>query len=143
MSFSLALVAAALLGTTSVAQAGSTAYTAVPPVQIATCATTPIMSSYTIEDTPIWEATGTTLNLHFRNNTPSPISSVTFNVSGFNGSGSSQIVDAGNFSTGVSIKQSFDSPIPDTANVSCSVAKVTFTDGSTWLPAGTTASLSQ
>jgi hypothetical protein len=118
----LALIAALSAGP------ASTAYTN-QPVQIADCS---VASSSPLSDVPGFAAPySSDLTIAFTNTSPKTVSSVTFSVS--DGRSTSNIVDAGTFSSNVRIRHDFVTPqLIGAADVACSVQSVAFSDGSTW-----------
>ena len=108
------------------------AYTGTAPVQVASCSVTPAAPTLSLPYAPASTAGAASTIISFVNQAPSAVASVTFDVS--DGRTTSQIIDKGTFSSGVSIDHSFITPeFQNTAgDVTCSVKSVAFTDGSTW-----------
>ena len=125
--FASLLLSAAL----DASQPAQSAYTSVNPIQVASCS---------ISQTPAWESffgystsAGTPETaISFVNTKQTAVTSVVFEVT--EGNRSSRIVDKGNFSNGVTINHTYETPElgASLGDVSCAVQSVAFADGSTW-----------
>jgi hypothetical protein len=109
-----------------------TAYSGVEPIRVASCSLEPKAASLTLPYGPFGIPTGSSMAISFVNEAPATVASVTFDVS--DGRTTSQIVDQGTFSSGVTIDHRFTTPQfqNDVNEVTCSVKSVAFTDGSLW-----------
>jgi len=108
------------------------AYTGTSPVSVASCSLEPAAPAISFPFGPPSVSGSASTAISFENEAPATVASVTFAVT--DGRTTSQIVDKGTFSSGVSIDHSFITPEfqNDVSDVTCSVQSVAFTDGSTW-----------
>jgi hypothetical protein len=101
------------------------AYTSTSPIQVASCSVA--TGSGPANFPGIATAYGELLAISFVNHNTKTVKSVTFSVNG------APIVDAGTFSTGVTISHQFVPPqLLAAGKVTCNVQSVAFADGSTW-----------
>jgi len=111
--------------------AGSPADTAYSnqPIQVAGCS---VASSAPLSNLPgLSVPYSSNLTIAFTNTSPKTVKSVTFAVN--DGRSTSNIVDAGTFSSNVRIEHDFVTPqLIGESDVACSVQSVAFSDGSTW-----------
>jgi hypothetical protein len=125
MLASLAL-AAALAAPQTVAQ--TTAYTSNSPIQVASCDVSTSPATAGIAGfSNIQVPTGTSFSISFVNHAPVVAKSITFDVNG------TPVVDAGTFSSGVTINHQFVDPgLVGQSDATCSVQSIAFADGSVW-----------
>jgi hypothetical protein len=119
MLTSLALVAA-------LTAPQQTAYTSTNPIQVAACDAAPATASSAAGFPGLQTPQAGSISIAFVNQGEKTVKSVTFNVNG------AQIVDAGTFSSGVTVKHDFIAPGLVSPDVTCAVQSVAFIDGSVW-----------
>jgi hypothetical protein len=111
------------------------------PVAVSTCAVSDLIDSPTYGDSGPAPISYRVLQLTFRNTQDELATRVTFNVQHVGQQ--SRIVDVGRFSKGAAIERIFNdfSGTYGPGPTSCTVAAVTYADGSTWTPDGGRASI--
>jgi hypothetical protein len=104
------------------------------PVAVSTCAVNDLIDSASYGDSGPAPISDRVLLLTFSNTQDDTATRVTFNVQ--HAGQQSRIVDTGRFSKGAAIERIFNdfNGTSDTGPTTCTVAAVTYADGSTWTP---------